>query len=684
MTRTIPRKRDRETRKDCSADRNCDHDHDQPRSSRPTGQQLLQKPWAARLTALVVGILGVVLYIPFENLSKQLSFLAAPSSPTTKTFGGESVPPERRTMGKKPIGSLRPYDLPGPAVFDGFDEAVGKLVISVADEADDNEDAKIIRYREGKVLQINQFESTSVDTSSFSPPPSPPVFSTVTLFPRILPRSTIQKMLELLREDSVELDVDPDTVDGMPTYEVFVDSVELRQNQPSLKTLDNDYYLHGRENGPDVIEREAQSPRHYSRDEYERRRTLRAKLQNLTRPAVELLTEAVRARHPDLCNITEAAAANHRGRRRRRMCTPCYSLIRRYRWGERTSHPPHYDGHARVTVVVSLSDYEVDYTGGLYMSTGHGPQREFLNMSMGDAVLHPSTLLHGVHVYPSSRRRPHNTERWSWILWFRDSEECEDLSIEWFAECANQGNPLCLQFQASKLVQQYEANESAAGVDENHPEEEDPSEAQLRVGRRVMELNMRAAEKGAAEAAVKVARAYLKQLPSELEFNIDEAKRFFRLAIRSHSSEGHYGLASILVAESNLAASPDQQQDALRRAVSHLERAAMSLHAYGCFNLGIAHIFGYGVPRVDMELGVEWLVQSGLPEGYILASQYAATIGDQSRHDEWLRQALILGWDQPWRVQARQNTGSGGAAGVDLNLMWPPSIARGGIQPPQL
>jgi hypothetical protein len=262
-------------------------------------------------------------------------------------------------------------------------------------------------------------------------------------------------------------------------------------------------------------------------------------------------------------------------------------------------------------------------------------------------------------------------------LWFRDSEECVDHSMDWFAECAAQGNPLCLQFQASKLVQHYEATASAASGAGNKEEES-------RVGRRVMELNMMAAEKGAAEAAVKVARAYLKQLPSDLEFNLDEAKRFFRLAIRSHSSEGHFGMASVLVAESNMAASPRQQDEALRRAVYHLERAATSLHAYGCFNLGVAHIFGYGVPRVDMELGVQWLVRSGLPEGFVLASQYAATIGDQSRHDEWLRQALILGWDQPWRVQARQSTGSGGAAGVDLNLMWPPSIARGGIQPPRL
>mgnify|MGYP006154375467 CR=1 FL=1 len=38
-----------------------------------------------------------------------------------------------------------------------------------------------------------------------------------------------------------------------------------------------------------------------------------------------------------------------------RACTPCYSLLRRYRPGERRSHETHHDAQALVSVVVSIS-----------------------------------------------------------------------------------------------------------------------------------------------------------------------------------------------------------------------------------------------------------------------------------------------------------------------------------------
>jgi len=120
-----------------------------------------------------------------------------------------------------------------------------------------------------------------------------------------------------------------------------------------------------------------------------------------------VLTPFVRMRYPEAC-------AKGKGRD----CTPCYSLIRRYRHGERQSHATHLDGHAIVTVVVSLSDHETDYRGGLYVATGHG-QRQFLGLNKGDAVVHQSTLFHGVKVY-DVEPDPTETERWSWILWYKD------------------------------------------------------------------------------------------------------------------------------------------------------------------------------------------------------------------------------------------------------------------------
>ena len=114
--------------------------------------------------------------------------------------------------------------------------------------------------------------------------------------------------------------------------------------------------------------------------------------------------------------------------------TPCYSLIRRYKEGERRSHETHYDQHAIVTVVVSLADFETEYTGGLYVAAGRAG-RQVLPLSRGDAAVHGPDLLHGVGV--------ESGERWSWILWYRDSPTCDDHSGDWFTECAAAGNAVC-------------------------------------------------------------------------------------------------------------------------------------------------------------------------------------------------------------------------------------------------
>lgn len=109
----------------------------------------------------------------------------------------------------------------------------------------------------------------------------------------------------------------------------------------------------------------------------------------------------------------------------------------------------------------------------------------------------------------------------------------------------------------------------------------------------------------------------------------------------------------------------------------------MAGHVYSMFNLGIAHTFGYGTPngKVDTDLAAEWFVNSGLPEGYFVASHQAASVGDLKRQRLYEEQARILGYHHAWRKAARQQTGSGGAGGVDLNLQWPTSAK--GVRPPQ-
>ena len=89
--------------------------------------------------------------------------------------------------------------------------------------------------------------------------------------------------------------------------------------------------------------------------------------------------------------------------------------MRRYRSGERLSHAMHQDGHALVTALVSLSMYDEEYQGGLYVSNGGGSggvTRQFLRLDAGDVILHQPYLYHGVQVLDASDG-PSKTERWS-------------------------------------------------------------------------------------------------------------------------------------------------------------------------------------------------------------------------------------------------------------------------------
>ena len=549
------------------------------------------------------------------------------------------------------VGSLRPSDLPGPVVFTDF---VRNTTVTL------DSNGKTIQVAEGKVNQINQIQdagSSRDETTSATT-----TYSTeFSILPQIVNRSSVRDVLELL-EDYQYLDEDPDTVDGMPTYEIFVDSPDLYSKHSTTKVRDQDPTF--------VPDRQA----------------LRDKLQSILQPYLqEIITPFVRQRYPKVCHATT-----------HRYCTPCYSLIRRYRHGDRVSHATHHDGHALVTVVVSLSDYDRDYRGGLYVSTGFG-QREFLALYQGDAVVHRSTLLHGVQVYDvlddaknnisesirnhgaditTTRTAAERTHRWSWILWFRDSTECQDYSYEWFADCAQNGDALCQQLHSTKVT-------SVPGI------------SQQDASRQVLDLNKKAAQGGAGMSAVKVARAYLKQLPSQLPFSAEDAARYYTMAIRSHNPDGHYGMAELLLQVVTMELLHQQEQSSspldtskiykdarVVQAVEHLESAALLDHTFSKFNLGMVHTYGYATGVVNGTLAGEWFEASGLPEGYYLAAQQAKAIQNQERYQRCSQRAQKLGFTASWRKQARQATGSGGAAGVSLNLPWPP--AMDGRKPPEL
>lgn len=107
-----------------------------------------------------------------------------------------------------------------------------------------------------------------------------------------------------------------------------------------------------------------------------------------------------------------------------------------------------------------------------------------LPLKRGDAAVHQSDLLHGVKV--------ESGERWSWILWFRDSATCEEHGHEWFASCAEAGDAICASLHSGKT---------------GHLPGLKPQEAFAMT----IAMNEKAAAGGDARAMVKLARASLKQ-----------------------------------------------------------------------------------------------------------------------------------------------------------------------------
>jgi len=261
------------------------------------------------------------------------------------------------------------------------------------------------------------------------------------------------------------------------------------------------------------------------------------------------------------------------------------------------------------------------------------------------------------------------SERWSWIMWFRDSDICEDHSAEWHRGCAKRGNPTCMYLYATKQ----------ATPDGN------------------LMWNRKASDAGHAQASVKLAYAYLKVLPSHLAFNANRAKELFATAIRSSGEpDGYYGMASLLLAQAQIRIlsqpSPEAKQRAaieaqgstlVIKAIRHLENAARGGHAFAMFNLGICHTYGYGTKDGvrDAELAAQWFEASGLPEGLFAKSLYLDAIGRKKESETYRRKAAVLGFGSPWRKDAREQTGNGGSAGPKLNLKWP--HLPGGMVPPE-
>jgi TPR repeat protein len=410
--------------------------------------------------------------------------------------------------------------------------------------------------------------------------------SSFAMLPSIVSKDEVSSILGLVKQ--MEFKTDPDSVDGMCTHEMYID---LKNNTETTETTPNEP------------------------------QTIKTKLEAITTSIINTrLTAYVRSRYPQLKD---------------RVCTPSHTLIRRYRDGERRLHITHRDGHAYATMVISLSNYGEEYRGGIYVASAER-YKKVVALNRGDAVIHKFDLLHGVKV------KDDGGERWSWIIWFKDSPTCANHSSEWYKKEAHNGLAVYQSLYANVVSEKD----------------------------RVMWLK-KAAEQGHANSMVKLARANLKMLSSQyFEFNPQEAYRLYRKAIESSQEpDAQYEIVQLILQGFNK--QPNIKMSViLHETIDLLQQAAQGGHLYAMFNLGIAHLYGYTGER-NIELATKWFKASQIPEGLVATSMYYNSIGDTETANKLKESAEKLGYGTTWRKQMRIQTGLGGASGVDINLPWP-------------
>ena len=359
----------------------------------------------------------------------------------------------------QPIGSLRPSDIPPAPVFSSWES--------------------------NYTVDLPTGVSVAVAEGVLNGPGGRPARFAV--LPGVVQRDEVAAILELVNSSTTPtFDADPDSVDGLPTHEFFVEDVHKELHTNGQIKIDSDPRL------------------------LAHRRPLREALKTRIHAFLrERVTPLVHARYPEACVGAPG-----------RTCRPCYMLVRRYLPEERRSHGSHHDGHALVTVVVSLTDHGSEYEGGLYVGAGHGGGgRRVVGLSRGDAVMHQSDLLHGVKV--------ESGERWSLIIWYRDSSTCEEHGLDWFKQCAEEGDPTCQHMYSTKVGPV--------------PGSADPAAGRLRWAKL-------AAEGGSPVAMIKLGRAYLKRLPSSLKLDFTAAAKWFRRAAEaSGEPDAHYALAQMML-----------------------------------------------------------------------------------------------------------------------------------------
>lgn len=428
------------------------------------------------------------------------------------------------------------------------------------------------------------------------------------LVPNLVTRSEVSQIILLLNTtEGLSFDTDTDSVDGMTSHEFFASS-EGKRHTPGTEDSD-----------PDTLAR---------------RQPVRNALNSILQPIIDKrVSPFIRELYPKFCNSGDPARA----------CKTCTSLVRRYRADERQTHNMHRDGEALATVVVSLSDHGLEYRGGLYVS--NGKERHMLALNRGDAVFHQNDLLHGVEVKDVAEDR--TSERWSWITWFRDDEHCASHAWEWQKECAEAGDAIC------QFLYGWRAKQNPAFS------EKEADDVRIK-------YMTKAAKKGHDESMFRVGWSHIGA------GNMQEALGWLLRARGAGSADACYALAMIAA---RTAKSPESE-DAIR-AVKLLEEAAMPGASpqggspKAMFNLGVAHLFGYGVERRDPGLAIEWFLRSAIPEAFFYVALSHASGGDRKAERKWDARARRLGFNTKARKMQQD------AGGFALHI-WPTTGTEGG------
>lgn len=217
----------------------------------------------------------------------------------------------------------------------------------------------------------------------------------------VVSQTDIDAMLSAIPKSGV-WDEDADSVDGMSAFEFVLDRRDLFGGVSSVR---------GKPDADPAV--------------FKARQPVRDKLLAITGPIIGARLEPLVNQHVSACHG---------------LCKACHSLVRRYLQHERRTVASHFDIQALATVVIGLNRYNVDYHGGLFVTTGQN--KSFVELAAGDAVLHGSDLLHGVEVTSGAR--------WSWILWFTDRSDCRAEPGRWHLQEAEGGDPIAMFLRAKR------------------------------------------------------------------------------------------------------------------------------------------------------------------------------------------------------------------------------------------